>query len=124
MSIFFFFSYNDTCIHFDGLLYELNAIEAHCIKCNRSSGNPYTLAKEFDLAVEEAGMRKSFSLYSERRFTVEGHTAGALLDCYPIFNNILDETCFNNLLVQSCDYIAAVIILQLLYQHWQILLIA
>ena len=32
---------------------------------NESSGNPYSLSKEFDLALEEAGMRKSFRLYTE-----------------------------------------------------------
>lgn len=66
------------------------------------SGKPTSLAKEFDLALEEAGLSKSMSLYKERRFTKLGYSAGSIVDCLDIFRKILSETPLNNMLVQAC----------------------
>ena len=66
------------------------------------SGKPTSLAKEFNLALEERGLTKSLSLYRERRFTKLGYCAGSVFDSIPIFQKILEETTNNNLLVQAC----------------------
>ena len=66
------------------------------------SGKPTSLAKEFNLALEEQGLRKSLNLYRERRFTKLGYCTGSVFDCLPIFQKILEETTNNNLLVQAC----------------------
>ena len=78
---------------------------------HEASGKPSTLSKELDIILEEEGKAKAFSLYNERWFTKLGYTAGAVLDCVPEFNKVLDGTSSNNLLIQacriylSCDYI-------------------
>ena len=80
---------------------------------HEESAKPTSLAKEFDLQLEEDGMAKSLSLYKERIFTKLGYSAGAILDCIQPFERILDKTTHNNLLVQACklyiesDYIRA-----------------
>ena len=66
------------------------------------SGKPAALSKEFDCALEEEGLTKSLSLYIERRWTKTGYTAGALVECIPIFRKILANTTLNNLLVHAC----------------------
>lgn len=69
---------------------------------HQSSGKTVSLAKEFDLILEERGKAKSFSLYVEKRFTRFGHAAGATLDCYPEFTTILDRTHLDNSLIKAC----------------------
>ena len=66
------------------------------------SGKPTSLSKDFDRALEEQQMTKSLSLYIERRWTKTGYTAGALVECIPIFQKILSDTTQNNMLVQAC----------------------
>ena len=74
---------------------------------------PTSLAKNFDIILEEDDVTKSFSLYKERRFTKLGYTAGSIIDGIPQFEKLLSETTYNNSLVQACrlylenDYILA-----------------
>lgn len=78
-----------------------------------SDGLSVSLADEFDLILEEAGVHKSFSLYKEKRFTRLGYQAGAVVDCLQYFRKLLDQTHLNNLLVRACriylenDYIVS-----------------
>ena len=80
---------------------------------NGKCAKPKSLAKEFDLQLEEDDVAKSLSLYKERRFTKLGYSSGAILDCIQQFEKILEKTTHNNLLVQACklyiesDYIRA-----------------
>ena len=69
---------------------------------NEESAKPTSLAKDFDLILEEEKVVKSFSLYKERRFSKLGYTAGALVDCIPLFQKLLEATHHNNMLVQAC----------------------
>ena len=69
---------------------------------HEASGKSVSLAKEFDLVLEENGASKSFSLYAERRFSKLGYTAGAILNCVEYFNIILDQTHLDNTLVKAC----------------------
>ena len=50
---------------------------------HEGDGKTASLAEQFDLILEEAGVHKSFSLYKERRFTRLGNQAGAVYDCIP-----------------------------------------
>ena len=61
-----------------------------------------SLAKEFNLVLEERGLTKSLSLYKQRGFTKLGYCAGSVFDCISIFQKILEEETNNNLLVQAC----------------------
>ena len=78
-----------------------------------SDGKSVSLAKEFDIELENDGTAKSVSLYKERRFTKLGYSAGSVLNCLPQFQKILNDTHLNNLLVSACklylenDYILA-----------------
>ena len=80
---------------------------------NEESAKPTSLAKEFDIELEKDGQAKSLSLYKERRFTKLGYTAGAILECLPQFNAILEQTTKCNMLTEACklylecDYIIA-----------------
>ena len=65
-------------------------------------GKTTSLREQFDLKLEERGVCKSLSLYKEKRFTKLGYQAGAVYDCLSYFNEILEETHLNNLLVRSC----------------------
>ena len=77
------------------------------------SVTPTSLAKEFDMILENDSVHKSLSLYKERRFTKLGYTAGAIVDCLPQFEKLLEQTHHNSMLVQACtlylesDYIIA-----------------
>ena len=70
---------------------------------------------EFSLTLEEDGVYKSYSLYKERKFAKLGFTAGALFDCLPQFQKLLETTSKNNLLVRACrlyleiDFVMAVL---------------
>ena len=66
---------------------------------HEGDGKTASLAEQFDLILEGAGVYKSFSLYKERRFTRLGYQAGAVYDCIPFFKHLLAETPLNNLLV-------------------------
>ena len=92
----------------------LAALEALLkLVAREESAKPTSLAKEFDLQLEEDGVAKSMSLYKERRFTKLGHSAGSIVDCLPQYEKILENTSLNNQLVQACkcyidsDYIKA-----------------
>ena len=65
-------------------------------------GKTTSLADDFSLILEQSGMYKTFSLYKEKRFTRLGYQAGAVYDCIPYLQKLLDETPLNNLLVRSC----------------------
>jgi hypothetical protein len=65
-------------------------------------GKSTSLADEFDLVLEEDGVSKSYSLYKEKRFTKLGYTAGAIFECIPQFQKLLERTTKNNLLVRAC----------------------
>ena len=67
-----------------------------------ASAKPTSLAKEFDLILEESNMAKSFSLYKERRFGKQGYTAGSILECVPQLRQLLDRVNSNNLLARAC----------------------
>ena len=69
---------------------------------NEQSAKPTSLAKEFELILEEDGIAKNFSLYKERRFTKLRYTEGAIDDCIPQFEKLLKHTSYNNMLVQAC----------------------
>ena len=60
------------------------------------------MCDEFSLILEEAGAHKTFSLYSERRFTRLGYQSGAVYDCIPYFKKLLAVRNLNNLLVRAC----------------------
>ena len=61
-------------------------------------GKSVSLGQEF----EEDGVSKSYSLYKEKRFTKLGYTAGAIYECIPQFQKLLQKTHTNNLLVRAC----------------------
>ena len=65
-------------------------------------GKSTSLCDDFTQILEEDGAYRTFSLYKERRFTKLGYTAGALYDCLPHFNKLLERTHLNNLLVKAC----------------------
>ena len=61
-----------------------------------------SLAEEFTLILEKAGVYKSFSLYKEWRFTRLEYQAEAVYDCIPYIKQLLDLTPLKNLLVRTC----------------------
>ena len=70
---------------------------------HEESAKPTSLAKEFDIQLEKDGISKSFSLYKERRFTKLGYTAGAIVECIPQFQKILDQIANTNMLTEACN---------------------
>ena len=80
-----------------------------------ASSRSSLLSDEFSLTLEEDGVYKSCSLYKERKFAKLGFTAGALFDCLPQFQKLLETTSKNNLLVRACrlylesDFVMAVL---------------
>ena len=65
-------------------------------------GKTTSLSDTFELILEEDKVYKSYSLYKERRFSKLGYTAGAIFDCLPQFEKLLERTHLNNLLVRAC----------------------
>ena len=61
-----------------------------------------SLLDEFSLILEEDGVCKSYGLQRERKFAKLGYTAGALFDCIPQFQKLLEKTSKNNLLARAC----------------------
>ena len=61
-----------------------------------------SLLEEFSLILEEDGVYKSYGLQKERKFPKLGYTAGALFDCIPQFQKLLEKTSKNNLLARAC----------------------
>lgn len=70
---------------------------------HETSAKPTSLAEEFDLQLEKAGISKSMSLYKERRFTKLGYSAGSVFDCIDQYKKVLGDTACSNLLVQACN---------------------
>ena len=56
-----------------------------------------SLDKDFELILDQDGISQKFSLYKERRFTKLGYTAGAIVDCIPQFEKLLNSTNCSNL---------------------------
>jgi hypothetical protein len=79
------------------------------------SGHSTSSSKEFDLQLEEDGVAKSLVMYKELRFTRLEYSSGAVLECLPQYQKILDldNTSCSNLLIESCmlyvanDYVVA-----------------
>ena len=69
---------------------------------NEESAKPTSLAKEFDVQLEEDGVSKPLSLYKERRFTKLGYTAGAIVECLPQFREVLNKAKKSNMLSEAC----------------------
>ena len=69
---------------------------------HEESAKSTSLAKEFDIILEEDNVTKLFSLYKERRFTKLGYTAGSIVDCMSQFNKLLAQTTYDTVPVQAC----------------------
>ena len=69
---------------------------------HEGDGNTISLADLFTLKLDEADIHKTFSLYKEKRFARLGYQAGAVHDCIPYFQQILNNTPLNNLLIRAC----------------------
>ena len=69
---------------------------------HEQSGKHTSLAKDFEFILDQDGISQKFSLSKERPFTKLGYTAGAILDCIPQFEKLLNTTSYNNLLGQAC----------------------
>ena len=81
----------------------LAAIKAFLkLVAKEGDGKTTSLADTFDLILEEDNVHKSYSLYKERRFSKLGYSAGAIYDCLPQFQKLLERAHLNNLLVRAC----------------------
>lgn len=80
---------------------------------HEESAKPTSMAKEIDIQIKKDGVAKSMSLYKERRLTKLGYCSASVLDFLQQYEEILNETRYNNMLVQACilyvesDYIPA-----------------
>ena len=59
------------------------------------SAKPKSLAKDFEIILEEDDVTKRFSLYKDRN-------ADSIIDCIRQFQKLLPETKYKNNLVQAC----------------------
>ena len=60
------------------------------------------LSDEFSLILEGDGVYKSYSLLKERGFFKLGYARETLFDCPPQFQNLLERTSKNKLVVKAC----------------------
>ena len=76
--------------------------DLHKLVSHEKSAKPTSLARDFDIILEEDNVTKLSSLHKERRFTKLGYTAGSVLDCMLQFTTLLSKITHNTVLVQAC----------------------